>query len=80
MNFADVKALFLQKMPVRFPGQELFSSEPPKIYEPPHFYVGARVNLKGFKFEVDTADEYTFNYMESHPHEVRIAYAVKRSV
>lgn len=57
-------------MPIRVPGQEFFSSEPPKIFEPPDFYVGAFLPLNGFKFQVDAADEYTFNYMESHPHEV----------
>jgi hypothetical protein len=57
-------------MRLKLPGQNTFTSEKPQYYEPPYFYVGANLNLMGFEFELISADEYTFNYMEQHPKEV----------
>ncbi|XP_058803403.1 EF-hand domain-containing family member C2-like [Phymastichus coffea] len=60
------KSLFQKKMRVRLPGEEIFTSSEPKYYEPADFYVGACVNLSCFKFYIESADEYTFKYMEQH--------------
>lgn len=66
----QIKSLFQKRMRIRLPGQDIFSSEKPQYYEPQDFYVGASVNLQEFRFEIETADEYTFNYMEQHCNEV----------
>ncbi|XP_014212751.1 EF-hand domain-containing family member C2-like [Copidosoma floridanum] len=60
------KSMFQQYARARLPGQNVFTSEEPRYYEPRHFYIGATVTLYGFKFQLVGADEYTFNYMEHH--------------
>lgn len=37
------------------------------------FYIGATISLKGFEFSLTDADEFTLNYMESHPSEYPMA-------
>ncbi|XP_001603780.2 EF-hand domain-containing family member C2 [Nasonia vitripennis] len=63
------KSLFQKRTRLRLPGQNMFSSEEPKYYEPQDFFVGTTVNLQGFRFQIETADERTFNYMEQHCNE-----------
>lgn len=37
------------------------------------FYIGATVNFQGFEYHLTDADEFTLNYMESHPSEYPMA-------
>ncbi|KAJ8680578.1 hypothetical protein QAD02_016365 [Eretmocerus hayati] len=63
------KSLFQKRMLMMKPGQDVFVSERPNYYGPSDFYVGANLVLNGFRFVIETADEYTFNYMEQHYNE-----------
>ncbi|XP_066601113.1 EF-hand domain-containing family member C2-like [Prorops nasuta] len=63
-NSGFSRSYFQTKRKVPLPGQNLFSSSEPKYYKPEDFYIGARVNLFGFHFELLSADVYTFRYME----------------
>nr|XP_012139231.1 PREDICTED: EF-hand domain-containing family member C2-like isoform X3 [Megachile rotundata] len=63
-NSGFKRCLFQKKMRVMLPNQEIFASEEPKYYKPEDFYIGARVNLNGFIFEMTTADIYALRYME----------------
>ncbi|KAK2575490.1 hypothetical protein KPH14_011217 [Odynerus spinipes] len=58
------RCLFLKKMPVMLPGQNVFVSKKPGYYKPEHFYIGARLNIHGFHFLIISADFYAFRYME----------------
>lgn len=58
--------LFQSRMKVMLPGQDIYTSVKPKYYEPPDFYIGARVNLCGFQFQITAADDYGLTYMEKH--------------
>lgn len=42
-----------------------------QFYTGSDFYVGAVVEFNKHKFVLIEADEYAYNYMESHPDEVR---------
>ena len=53
------------------PGQNIYTSEKPKYYEPKDFYIGARINLSGFHFQITSADEYALRYMELNCDKVR---------
>ncbi|KAL7303856.1 hypothetical protein TKK_0003978 [Trichogramma kaykai] len=59
-------SLFQKRMLMRLPGQDLFSSEKPRYYGAEHLYLGAVVELNSFKFFIESADEYTLDYMERH--------------
>lgn len=41
-----------------------------QYYTASDFYVGAMVEFNKYKFVLLEADEYAYNYMESHPEEV----------
>lgn len=48
------------------PNQEIFVSKKPDYYKPEDFYIGARLNLNDFIFEMISADIYALRYMELH--------------
>jgi len=54
------------------PGQNIFTSKKPEYYKPQDFYVGARINLRNFHFEITSADNYSLRYMELHCDKVLI--------
>jgi len=58
-------------MPVMLPNQDIFTSKKPDYYKPQDFYVGARLNLQDFNFEILTADVYALRYMELNCEKVR---------
>ncbi|XP_062258095.1 EF-hand domain-containing family member C2 [Platichthys flesus] len=58
---------FLERVRVRKPGQQLFTSEPPQFFEAQDLYVGASVCINNVTFRLLDADEYTFSYMEQRP-------------
>lgn len=61
---------FLERCRIKKPGQELFKSEMSEYFNAANLFVGARVNFNGHKFILVDADEYVFDYMEKHVHEV----------
>ncbi|XP_078033235.1 EF-hand domain-containing family member C2 [Augochlora pura] len=65
-NSGFKRCLFLKRMPVMLPNQEIFASRKPDYYKPEDFYIGARVNLNDFIFELTSADVYALRYMELH--------------
>lgn len=64
---------FLKRSKYYLPNQNLYTSQRPEQYTPQMFYIGATINLKGFKYHLTDADEFTLNYMESHPTEYPMA-------
>ncbi|XP_054011468.1 EF-hand domain-containing family member C2-like isoform X1 [Hylaeus anthracinus] len=60
------RSLFQKRMPVMLPNQEIFVNRKPDYYKPKDFYIGARVNLNNFIFELISADVYALRYMELH--------------
>ncbi|XP_017882993.1 EF-hand domain-containing family member C2-like [Ceratina calcarata] len=60
------RCLFQKRMPVMLPNQEIFVSKKPDYYKPEDFYIGARLNLNDFIFEITSADVYALRYMELH--------------
>ncbi|XP_076749581.1 EF-hand domain-containing family member C2 [Xylocopa sonorina] len=60
------RCLFQKRMPVMLPNQEIFVSKKPDYYQPKDFYIGARLNLNDFIFEITSADVYALRYMELH--------------
>lgn len=48
------------------PNQEIFVSRKPDYYKSEDFYIGARLNLNNFIFEMISADIYALRYMELH--------------
>lgn len=48
------------------PGQDIFTSKKPEYYKSHDFYIGARLNLYDFHFEIISADVYALRYMELH--------------
>ncbi|XP_005614143.3 EF-hand domain-containing family member C2 [Equus caballus] len=58
--------MFLKRIRVKRPGQEVFKSELSEYIKAEELYVGARVNVNGYLFLLLNADEYTLNYMEKH--------------
>ncbi|KAM6151499.1 EF-hand domain-containing family member C2 [Rhynchocyon petersi] len=65
-NSGYTSGMFLQRVRVKKPGQEVFKSEFSEYIQPEELYVGARVNVNGYIFHLLNADEYTLNYMEDH--------------
>ncbi|XP_024947143.1 EF-hand domain-containing family member C2 isoform X2 [Cephus cinctus] len=65
-NSGFKRCLFQKRMPVMLPGQNIYTNKKPKYYVPSDFYVGARVNLCGFHFQLTSADIYALRYMELH--------------
>ncbi|KAI4488135.1 hypothetical protein M0804_004983 [Polistes exclamans] len=58
------RCLFLKKMPVMLPKQNIFSSTKPEYFKPENFYIGARLNINEFHFSIISADDYALRYME----------------
>lgn len=61
-----IRGSFQGKTQVMLPNQEIFTSKKPDYYKPADFYIGARVNLNEFIFEITSADVYALRYMEIH--------------
>ncbi|XP_033227774.1 EF-hand domain-containing family member C2-like [Belonocnema kinseyi] len=68
-NSGFQRCLFQKRMRVMLPGQDIYTNKPPKFYKPSDFFVGARVNLCGFHFQLNSADLYALRYMELKPEE-----------
>lgn len=49
------------------PHTQWFTSERPKRYTAQHFYIGAKIDLRGFVFGLVTADEFCLQHMEANP-------------
>lgn len=64
--------MFLKRIRVKRPGQEVFKSELSEYIKAEELYVGARVNVNGYLFLLLNADEYTLNYMEKHSDKVNL--------
>lgn len=64
---------FYKRSKFYLPNQEWLSSDRPKQYLSQHFYIGVTVTLKDFVFKLTNADEFTLNYMETHPFEYPVA-------
>lgn len=62
---------FQRRMPIMLPNQEIFVSRKPDYYKSEDFYIGARLNLNNFIFEMISADIYALRYMELHCDKVR---------
>ncbi|XP_046604333.1 EF-hand domain-containing family member C2-like [Neodiprion virginianus] len=65
-NSGFKRCLFQKRMQVMMPGQDIYTNKKPKYYEPHHFYIGARVSLCDFHFQITSADIYALRYMELH--------------
>ncbi|XP_012262352.2 EF-hand domain-containing family member C2-like [Athalia rosae] len=65
-NSGFKRCLFQKRMEVMMPQQDIYTNKKPKYYEPHQFYIGARVNLNGFNFQITSADIYALRYMEIH--------------
>jgi hypothetical protein len=61
---------FFGKAKFELPGQEKFTSERPLIYKSQHFYLGAKVILRDFVFEIASVDIFTLKFMEYYKNEV----------
>lgn len=68
--FFNAGSTFQLRAPIKLPGQDVYTSEPPDYYKPQHMYIGATLNLNGFIFVLIDADEYALRYMELHSNEV----------
>lgn len=66
------RCLFLRKMPVMLPKQDIFSSKKPEYYKPGDFYIGACLNINEFHFSIISADIYALRYMEINSKTVKI--------
>lgn len=62
--------MFLKRLRVKKPGQEIFKSELSEYIKAEELYVGAKVNVNGYLFLLVNADEYTLNYMERNSDKV----------
>lgn len=60
---------FFGKAKFVLPGQEKFTSERPLIYKSQHFYLGAKLILRDFVFEILSADIFALKFMEYHKDE-----------
>ncbi|XP_058438472.1 EF-hand domain-containing family member C2 isoform X1 [Marmota monax] len=58
--------MFLKRIRVKRPGQEIFKSELSEYIKSEELYVGAKLNVNGYLFLLLNADEYTLNYMENN--------------
>ncbi|XP_040324760.1 EF-hand domain-containing family member C2-like [Herpailurus yagouaroundi] len=65
-NSGFTGGMFLKRMRVKKPGQEVFKSELSEYIQAKDLYIGARVNLNGYLFHLLNADEYTLRYMEEN--------------
>ncbi|XP_012585733.1 PREDICTED: EF-hand domain-containing family member C2 [Condylura cristata] len=65
-NSGYTGGMFLKRIRVKRPGQEVFKSELSEYIQVEELYVGAKVNVNGYIFLLLNADEYTLNYMENN--------------
>ncbi|KAG8508031.1 EF-hand domain-containing family member C2 [Galemys pyrenaicus] len=65
-NSGYTGGMFLKRIRVKRPGQEVFKSELSEYIQAEELYVGAKVNVNGYLFLLLNADEYTLNYMENN--------------
>lgn len=65
-NSGYTGGMFLKRIRVKRPGQEVFKSELSEYVQAEELYVGAKVNVNGYIFLLLNADEYTLKYMEDH--------------
>uniref|UniRef100_A0A452DRC9 EF-hand domain-containing family member C2 n=1 Tax=Capra hircus TaxID=9925 RepID=A0A452DRC9_CAPHI len=65
-NSGYTGGMFLKRVRVKKPGQEVFKSEFSEYVKAEELYVGAKVDVNGYLFLLVNADEYTLNYMERH--------------
>ncbi|KAL6255776.1 hypothetical protein P5V15_013019 [Pogonomyrmex californicus] len=65
-NSGFQRSLFQKRMPIMLPCQNIFTSKKPEYYKSQDFYIGARLNLYDFHFEITSADVYALRYMELH--------------
>ncbi|XP_073918828.1 EF-hand domain-containing family member C2 [Castor canadensis] len=65
-NSGNAGGMFLKRIRVKKPGQEIFKSELSEYIKAEELYVGATVNVNGYLFLLLNADEYTLNYMEKN--------------
>ncbi|XP_047700925.1 EF-hand domain-containing family member C2 isoform X1 [Prionailurus viverrinus] len=65
-NSGFTGGMFLKRIRVKKPGQEVFKSELSEYIQAEDLYVGARVNVNGYLFHLLNADEYTLRYMEEN--------------
>ncbi|XP_074113019.1 EF-hand domain-containing family member C2 [Cotesia typhae] len=65
-NTGFQQCYFQKRIKVMLPEQKVYSSDKPKFYDPCSFYVGARLNLGKFIFEITSADDYAIHYMENN--------------
>jgi hypothetical protein len=68
--------MFLKRIRVKKPGQEIFKSELSEYIKAEELYVGATVNVNGYLFLLLNADEYTLNYMEKNTDRVNLLYTI----
>lgn len=64
---------FFKRQRFVMPKTRWFGAERPKCYEAQHFYIGAELELRKFKFALVTADEFALGYMEAHPFEFKLS-------
>ena len=55
---------------IKKPGQERYRVELSEYYTARDLFVGARIDINNFMFELIDADEYCYRYMEKHSGEV----------
>ncbi|XP_008568706.1 PREDICTED: EF-hand domain-containing family member C2 [Galeopterus variegatus] len=65
-NSGFTGGMFLKRIRVKRPGQEVFKSELSEYITVEELYIGARVNVNGYLFHLLNADEYTLSYMEKN--------------
>ncbi|KAJ9574140.1 hypothetical protein L9F63_008473, partial [Diploptera punctata] len=65
-NSGFIGGEFIKRTKIPKPGQEVFSSDPPKYFEQEDFFIGNVLILCGFEFILVSADEYALRYMEVH--------------
>ena len=69
-NSGYTGGMFLKRVRVKKPGQEVFKSEFSEYIKAEELYVGAKMNVNGYLFFLVNADEYTLNYMERNSDKV----------
>ncbi|XP_028379129.1 EF-hand domain-containing family member C2 isoform X1 [Phyllostomus discolor] len=65
-NSGYTGGLFLKKMRIKRPRQEVIKSGLSEYIQPEELYIGAKVNLNGYLFILLNADEYTLKFMEEN--------------
>ncbi|EPQ11034.1 EF-hand domain-containing family member C2 [Myotis brandtii] len=65
-NSGYTGGLFLKRIRVKRPGQEVFKSELSEYIQPEELYIGATINVNGYLFMLLNADEYTLKFMEEN--------------